>query len=381
LLTRLQRFLKERGLKYVDVARESGYSRQHLLRLRSGRMEPTRRCIAALVAAVSRLTRSKVRPEDLFVLSYEAGGAQEQQGESETTVHDEKRSLASARLLVRRLEKDGPPQTQWLAILEAKGADPLAAATALFERGRELTFASPRTAEERHRLAAEIAGKIAAPTTAGLSIRGWAHMGRGNALAQLGEYDQAFAAFDKVERVLTRSPDCLHELAQVWYSRARTFTRRTAYDRGREWIDGARVVFQFFGDDRMTALVQLLEGAILYETGHPAEAETVLHSTIEPLTRARDHASVAFAWLDIGRCNIDLGNVPAARMWLEKARSRFSRLGLRSETTRAQWCLGWLRALHEDRQDGLVQLSRARRAFVEMQMPTESASSAGPAPT
>jgi predicted transcriptional regulator len=69
--TRLERFLKLKGIKPAHLARESGYSRQHLLRVRMGRMEPTRRCIAAIVAACRRLTRDPVRADDLFDLGDE----------------------------------------------------------------------------------------------------------------------------------------------------------------------------------------------------------------------------------------------------------------------------------------------------------------------
>ena len=70
-VTRLERFLKSRGIKPVHLARESGYSRQHLLRIRKGKMEPTRGCIAAIVAACRRLSRESVRANDLFELDAE----------------------------------------------------------------------------------------------------------------------------------------------------------------------------------------------------------------------------------------------------------------------------------------------------------------------
>lgn len=66
--TRLEQFIRSRGIKPAHLARESGYSRQHLLRIRMGRMEPTRRCIAAIVAACRRLSREAVKPTDLFDL-------------------------------------------------------------------------------------------------------------------------------------------------------------------------------------------------------------------------------------------------------------------------------------------------------------------------
>jgi len=69
--TRLEKFLKSRGIKPAHLARESGYSRQHLLRIRMGRMEPTRRCIAAIAAACRRLSGETVRASDLFDLEGE----------------------------------------------------------------------------------------------------------------------------------------------------------------------------------------------------------------------------------------------------------------------------------------------------------------------
>lgn len=71
MATRLEHYLKSRGIKPAHLARESGYSRQHLLRIRMGRMEPTRRCIAAIVTACRKLTHENVRAIDLFDLEGE----------------------------------------------------------------------------------------------------------------------------------------------------------------------------------------------------------------------------------------------------------------------------------------------------------------------
>jgi hypothetical protein len=65
-VTRFQEFLLTRHIIYADLARASGYSRQHILKLRKGLNHPTRRCIAALVRACRRLTKEKVKASDLF---------------------------------------------------------------------------------------------------------------------------------------------------------------------------------------------------------------------------------------------------------------------------------------------------------------------------
>jgi predicted transcriptional regulator len=68
-LTRFESFLKSKRIKPAHLARESGYSRQHLLRLRQGKMDPTRRCIAAIVAACEKLSGAPVQADELFDLS------------------------------------------------------------------------------------------------------------------------------------------------------------------------------------------------------------------------------------------------------------------------------------------------------------------------
>lgn len=67
-MTKLEAFIKAKGIKPARLAQESDYSRQHLLRVRMGRMEPTRRCIKAIVSACRRIAREPVTAADLFDL-------------------------------------------------------------------------------------------------------------------------------------------------------------------------------------------------------------------------------------------------------------------------------------------------------------------------
>jgi predicted transcriptional regulator len=67
-MTKLEAFITSREIKPAHVALRSGYSRQHLLRIRKGEMEPTRPCIAAIVRALRHLSREDVRAADLFDL-------------------------------------------------------------------------------------------------------------------------------------------------------------------------------------------------------------------------------------------------------------------------------------------------------------------------
>lgn len=64
--SKLDTFLVRNRLRPAEVARLSGCSRQHLLRLRRGIAEPTRPVMRALRLASGKLLRRRVRAEELF---------------------------------------------------------------------------------------------------------------------------------------------------------------------------------------------------------------------------------------------------------------------------------------------------------------------------
>jgi hypothetical protein len=66
--TRFEAYLREHQIKPAHLARRSGYTRQHILRLRQGKQAPTRRCMAGLVRALRSLTGDPVQAADLFEL-------------------------------------------------------------------------------------------------------------------------------------------------------------------------------------------------------------------------------------------------------------------------------------------------------------------------
>lgn len=66
--TKLEEYLRSRHIKSVQVAKLSGYSRQYLLRVRLGLMEPTRPCIKAITKACRSITGEPVKAADLFDL-------------------------------------------------------------------------------------------------------------------------------------------------------------------------------------------------------------------------------------------------------------------------------------------------------------------------
>ena len=64
--TLLESYLRSRGVRPAHLARECGYERAHLLRIRLGRIEPTPACAVGIVYALRRLAREEVVLADVF---------------------------------------------------------------------------------------------------------------------------------------------------------------------------------------------------------------------------------------------------------------------------------------------------------------------------
>lgn len=69
--TPLARFIDDHGIKDVWLARVSGVSRQHIYRLKTGRMEPTRPVMLWLTEAACYIVKRRVEVAELFDLRIE----------------------------------------------------------------------------------------------------------------------------------------------------------------------------------------------------------------------------------------------------------------------------------------------------------------------
>lgn len=64
--TLLESYLRSRGVQPAHLARECGYERAHLLRIRMGRIGPTPACAVGIVYALRRLVGEPVVLTDVF---------------------------------------------------------------------------------------------------------------------------------------------------------------------------------------------------------------------------------------------------------------------------------------------------------------------------
>jgi hypothetical protein len=64
--TLLESYLRSRGVRPAHLARECGYERAHLLRIRMGRVQPAPACIVGIVYTLRRLVGEPVVLTDVF---------------------------------------------------------------------------------------------------------------------------------------------------------------------------------------------------------------------------------------------------------------------------------------------------------------------------
>src|SRR6185369_1874004 len=142
--TLLKAFCSSRRITSIELARESGVSRQHLGRVMSARMNPRRDVIAAIVSALRRMTLEPVRADDIFELTAENEAAFHAQ---RSRVFDLRlRASSRARSFVDALSRLDAGK-RLATVLRAKGTTgALPIIAALIVEARRLTSKNPEEA-------------------------------------------------------------------------------------------------------------------------------------------------------------------------------------------------------------------------------------------
>jgi tetratricopeptide (TPR) repeat protein len=349
------------GIKPMQLARESGYSRAHLHRVRTGDIEPSRDCIAAIVSAFRRVTLQDVQAHDLFELTTEVSGAWRRQRRQQ--VADSNRAWRKERkanaFLLDQLRK--APADEWRALV---GPPAVPVVRALLLEARTIFDRTPTHAEALATLALAVLEDIKnlRPPYAN-ALRANAALERANALRQLGNLPSALVALDIAEAACEGEPECTHVLGRVWLCRATVRFKMGDFDRAEQWLRLSVNVFGALDDQLRLAKVRTLQANLLFERGAFERAREEWMTAIPALTAAEEKHTLAVVWLNLGWCETELGNVAAASQWAGRARDSFVRMRSHAEELRARWCEARLVALHGERDDGVRELIEVREGF------------------
>jgi tetratricopeptide (TPR) repeat protein len=357
LLTRLELFLRRHGILPIALARDSGYSRQHLLRVRLGEGGSTRRLILAVIGTCKRVTGAPVTPGMLFERAdVLLAGRHHRLGHvflddlgrlndflTHVSGEDWAERVVTAGLLsetvVRHLLREG----------EARIDRQPREAAAIFVAATGIATRLPDTEPE---LAA--------------SLQGHARRGRANALRHLAEFDEALAELALAGHLFLKARYCANEAGRVEYSRAGVLFAMERWPEARSAAQGARRQFVTTGDARRAAYADLLLAAILFDEGDVEAARDTWLRLRTILDDLGDSEALARVWQNLGACEIRLGHAAQARHWLRYAAAAFRSLNNRTELTRTQWNIASYIARFRGAHAGIRALQHVEQDFTHL---------------
>jgi tetratricopeptide (TPR) repeat protein len=371
-VTSLRAFCTSHGITNADLARESGVSRQHIVRIMNARMNARRDVIAAIVSAIRRMTLEAVRADELFALSVEDEAAFHAQRSRPFEIQP--RASVRARAFVEALTRVGDAEKRLEIVLRAQGkaaAYPIAAALIVEARRLAATDASQGAAYAGNAaalLAVSPSGELA------LHLEGCAALASGVALRHLGDYPRALTMLAKAEAAfLDRPHSSASELAQTWYVRGIIAMKQSRFNDALIDARAARTVFQLLGDSRRDAYTRLLEGGVAFEQGDAHRARDLFRSTFPALRRAEEEKTLAIAWMNVGSAEARLGNLADAEEWIRRAEAVFRHRGVPEELARAHWTYGYALATHGQVQPGVIVMVEAAKEFDDLRLSVEAA--------
>jgi tetratricopeptide (TPR) repeat protein len=374
VLTRLEIFRLSRGITAEDLNAECSYSRQHILRVRMGRTEPSRDCIAALLSAMRRLSLEDIRAEDIVELTTEDSGPWRRRRQAKLAKDAEVARDVRQRALTLARSLSGNPDGWVGRVRSERDLKPDVAARALILEGRKVRDGDPVRAE---RLFASAPPLLAEATDVREEHRalllGTARVEQANALRHLGRFPESLQLIDLAETGLEGLPNCTHELARAWFVRGSVLFKMGMLPDALRWLRRAVNLFTAVDDERRVARVRVLEANVLYEQRLVDAACALWRTTLQVFAITRDRRNEAVVWLNLGWCALDLDHAEEAMEWLQKAQERFERSKHPGELARSRWGIALHEARYADRAAGIAHLQKEQQELSRLGLALDAA--------
>jgi tetratricopeptide (TPR) repeat protein len=266
LLTRLEYFIRANDLRPADIARLAGYARQHLLDIRNGRYEPSRRFILEITRAISSLVNREVPPPQLF-----------ERADALLKTHARRlRHVHAAELNVLGAMLPLAQEEAWTEQIIESGIATETAVRYLLTHGEQLTDAKPAIAAIVFFTAAQVAARLTdTPEELKDSLQANALRGRASVLAHLARFDEALADLRVAAGLFVRARFCAHDAGRVEYTRGMILFKFERFRDAARAAQAARRHFVRANDMRRVAHADILLGGILFDQGAWEEARAI----------------------------------------------------------------------------------------------------------
>jgi tetratricopeptide (TPR) repeat protein len=369
--TRFELVLRSRGVRPIDVARATAYSRQHLLRLREG-LPVSARFRTAALDALRHLTHSPLAAEEVFEPEgIRVADLLEEPRGQRTSARGRVQAATNIRALVKSvvaLEDDAV--AEWLArIYETRRAHTEAATRDLTDVAEALLDVLPARASALYGAAVRLTELLpSSPTLLVAALRGYAQKGRANALRMLGRYREALDVLNDAEQHFLDARYCAVDIGNTRYTRATILWKMEKWTMAAQAVVQARQIFDAEHDQNGVLRARMVEGAILADQGDLEKAKAIFVALRKQVEARRDRETLARVWMNLAAIDLRRGDAFATRHWLDRAARAFRALHMPTEVTRTRWCAGKLAFLERDRARGFRLLRTAMDEFARFGM-------------
>lgn len=204
-----------------------------------------------------------------------------------------------------------------------------------------------------------------------LLARAWKE--RSNALRVLGDYPRALEALEHADATVANLAAAAIDRGSHSYTRAIVLFRMGQLERALLSVQAAVAVFLDYGDFRRYGHAQMLEAAVLFESGRYREARDMCLGLIKQTQIDNDLDATARLFNNIANCYAELGDLNSASTFFLQAMHLYKRLGIESETIRVRWSMGRIFVRKGEIDEGLSRLRQAQAEFEAASQTTDAA--------
>jgi len=225
--------------------------------------------------------------------------------------------------------------------------------------------------EARTKLITILAEEPSAVLVRLLLARAWKE--RSNALRVLGDYPKALEALEHADATVSNLAAAAIDRGSHSYTRAIVLFKMGQLERALLSVQAAVAVFLDYGDLRRYGHAQMLEAAILFESGRYREARDMCLGLIKQTQIDNDLDATARLFSNIANCYAELGDLNSASTFFLQAMHLYKRLGIESETIRVRWSMGRIFVRKGEIDEGLSRLRQAQAEFEAASQTTDAA--------
>lgn len=237
------------------------------------------------------------------------------------------------------------PRGSWHVLQEREELHTSGALERLAHEVEKRRYVDPAASLEIAELATAIADRLPAdayPPIIVAQLKAHAWKDRGQTLAYLGRYDEAFDALAKADGQIEEFGTLAHDRAIVGYVRAVALQEVHRLDESLVILAHCRTVFHDHGDTRRWLLCGINEGTMLQRQRRWREARDTYLATLAVAQELGDEESLACLHNVIGQCLVELNVFDTAETHLVEAVQRFTRLGQPLSAAKAELARGRL---------------------------------------